>query len=92
MIAGRRDRKRSLIRSNATTAVRVRSVSSMDGVPAFEKGLSPEFGLSIPVSPFTRSASHPELMMYLRQLCALHAAGILTEEEFSAARGRLMGS
>jgi hypothetical protein len=30
--------------------------------------------------------------MYLRQLSTLRAAGILTDEEFSAARGRLLGS
>jgi hypothetical protein len=38
------------------------------------------------------SSSQPELTTYLRQLSTLHAAGILTDDEFSAARGRLLGS
>jgi hypothetical protein len=92
MIAGRRDRKRSLIRSKAIPTVLAGSNSSMDGLPAFQEGSSAEFGHTTPVSPYTRPASHPELMMFLRQLSTLHAVGILTNEEFSAARGRLMGS
>jgi hypothetical protein len=38
------------------------------------------------------SAPQPELTTYLRQLSTLHAAGILTDDEFSAVKGRLLGS
>jgi hypothetical protein len=92
MIAGRRDRRRSLIRSNAVTSVMARSLSSRNGAAAFQRGSVSEFGYSVPVPSYTRSSSQPELTTYLRQLSTLHAAGILTDDEFSAARERLFGS
>ncbi len=92
MIAGRRDRRRSLIRSKAMAAVMARSLSPKDGVAAYQMGPSSEFGNAIPASPFAMSGSQPDLKMYLRQLSTLHAAGILTDEEFQAASGRLLGS
>ena len=92
MIAGRRDRRRSLIRSNAVTSVRTRSLSSKNGVAAFPWGSASEFGHTASVPSYTRSSPQPELTTYLRQLSMLHAAGILTDDEFSAARGRLLGS
>jgi hypothetical protein len=92
MIAGRRDRRRSLIRSNAVTSIIARSLSSKNGVAAFQRGSASEFGYNAPVTSYNMSSSQPELTMYLRQLATLHAAGILTDDEFSAARGRLMGS
>jgi hypothetical protein len=92
MIAGRRDRKRSLIRSNAMTPVMTRNVSSRDGVAALQGGISSEFGYSARMSPSTMSVSPAELTACFRQLSVLHAAGILTDEEFFAARGRLLGS
>jgi hypothetical protein len=85
MIAGRRARKRSLIRSKAMTAAMAGTLSSMDGVATFPMGSSYDLNHSVP-------APQPELRMYLRQLSTLHAAGILTDEEFSAARTRLFGS
>ncbi len=92
MIAGRRDRRRSLIRSNAMTSVMTRSLSSRNGVTAFQRGSASEFGYHASVPSHTMSSSQPELTTYLRQLSTLHAAGILTDDEFSAARGRLLGS
>ena len=92
MIAGRRDRRRSLIRSKAVTGVMARSLSSKNGVAAFQRGSGSEFGYTAPVHSYTVSSSQPELTTYLRQLSSLHAAGILTDDEFSAARGRLLGS
>jgi hypothetical protein len=68
------------------------NMSPKNGVAALQSGFSSKFGYAIPVSPSASSASQPEMTMYLRQLSTLHAAGILTDEEFSAARGRLMGS
>jgi hypothetical protein len=44
------------------------------------------------MSKYTPPASQQEYTTYLRQLSTLHAAGILTDEEFSAARARLLGS
>jgi hypothetical protein len=92
MIARRRDRRRSLIRSNAVTSVMTRSLSSKNGVAAFQRGSASEFGYNAPGPSYTRSSSQPELTAYLRQLSTLHAAGILTDDEFSAARGRLLRS
>jgi hypothetical protein len=92
MIAGRRARKRSLIRSSAMTAAMVRTLSSLDGVAAYQTGAASEFGHTTPTSSYSMSRRQPELTMYLRQLSALHAAGVLTDEEFSAASGRLFGS
>jgi hypothetical protein len=92
MIAGRRARKRSLIRSSAMTAAMVRTLSSLDGVAAYQSGAPSELGHANPNSSFSMSARQPELTMYLRQLFTLHAAGVLTDEEFSAASWRLFGS
>ncbi len=92
MIAGRRDRRRSLIRSNAMTAAMTKNGSSKNNVEAFSRGSSSEFGRGIPASPFAMYEYQAELTTYLRQLSSLHAAGILTDAEFSAARGRLFGS
>ncbi len=92
MIAGRRDRRRSLISSNAVTSVLAMSLSSRNGVTAFQRGSASGFGYHAPVPSSTMSSSQPEMTTYLRQLSTLHAAGILTDEEFSAARGRLLGS
>jgi hypothetical protein len=92
MIAGRRDRRRSLIRSNAVPSAMTRSLFSKNGVKAFQRGSASEFGYSGPVPFYTMPSSQPELTTYLRQLSTLHAAGILTDDEFSAAKGRLLGS
>jgi hypothetical protein len=92
MIAGRRDRKRSLIRSKAMAATMTRSLSTKDGVATFQRGFSSDFSHTTPLSSYTVSAAQPDLTMYLRQLSTLYTAGILTDEEFSAARSRLLGS
>jgi hypothetical protein len=92
MIAGRRARKRSLIRSGAMTAAITRTLSSMDGVSAFQRGPSSEPGRISTLPSYTHATSQSEMVMYLRQLATLHGAGILTDEEFSAAQARLMGS
>ena len=92
MIAGRRDRSRSLIRSKAMAAAMARKLSPRDGVAAFQRGDPSEFGKVTPPSPFAMPVTQRELTTYLRQLSTLHAAGILTDEEFHAASGRLIGS
>lgn len=92
MIAGRRDRRRSLIRSKVMAAAMTRSLSPKDGVAAFQRGDTSEFGSATPVSPFAMPVAQPELTTYLRQLSTLHAVGVLTDEEFDAASSRLLGS
>jgi len=92
MIAGRRQRKRPLIRSDARVSAVTRGLSQKDDMPAYQSGSYAEFGLVSSVFPYTQSAIQPELTVYLRQLSGLHAAGILTDDEFLAARGRLIGS
>ena len=91
MIADRRDRKRSLIRSMAKLA-QARSLSPIDGLAAYQSGATHDIShaKSTPISAMT--SSQPEMISYLRQLSTLHAAGILNDEEFSAASGRLLGS
>lgn len=74
------------------TSVMARSLSSKNGVAALQRGSASEFGYNAPVPSYTMSSSQPELTLYLRQLSTLHAAGILTDDEFAAARGRLFGS
>jgi len=74
------------------TSAMAGSLSSKNGVVAFQRGSASEFGYNAPVPSYTRSSLQPELTTYLRQLSTLHAAGILTDDEFSAARGRLLGS
>jgi hypothetical protein len=44
------------------------------------------------VASYPISVPQPDLSTYLRQLSTLHAAGILTDDEFSAVKGRLLGS
>ncbi len=92
MIAGRRDRKRPLIRSKAVAAVTYKNLSPMGGVTALQKETSPGPIQDKAVSSFAMSATPPEITTYLRQLSSLHAGGILTDDEFSAASGRLLGS
>lgn len=107
MIAGRRARKRSLIRLNAGSACNSQNRSTFDGttplgqkqgsvrseIPKLVLKSSPaETAYTTPLSPYAASASQPELSRYLRQLTALHAAGILTDDEFLAAKARLFGS
>ncbi len=91
MIAGRRDRRRSLIRSKVMAAALARSLSPKDGVAAIQRGSS-DFGNATPASPLAVPGFQPELTVYLRQLSALHEAGILNDDEFHAASGRLLGS
>jgi hypothetical protein len=92
MIAGRRDRRRSLIRSNVTTAALSRRLSPKNGVALFQRGSSSDFDSAAAAHPFGMPGSQTEWTTYLHQLSTLHTAGILTDEEFSAARGRLLGS
>ena len=89
MIEKRRVRRRSLIRSSAFIPARANFLSSKDGVADHPMGPS---GMehTTPISNFAVPNSDPK--MFLRQLSSLHAAGILTDEEFSAASLRLIGS
>jgi hypothetical protein len=63
-----------------------------NGQAAVLKTTAIERGFTTPFTQYPVSAPQPELSQYLRQLSILHAAGILTDEEFSAAKGRLVGS
>jgi len=89
MIEKRRARKRSLIRSSALNPARAEFLSSMDGVADSQMGPS-TMDHTTPLSPYAIPQSDSK--MFLRQLSSLHAAGILTDEEFSAASMRLIGS
>lgn len=107
MIAGRRARRKPLIRAAAMKAVVARNLSILDGtirrkqdqrrdrqegLTSYSKEISAEQTQATSVSNFTRASSQPEAMGYLRQLAALHAAGVLTDEEYFSARDRLFGS
>ncbi len=108
MIAGRRARRRTLIRPDAMTSVLARTLSAVDSVVrrapdpknsrqsgqvTFSNGISTENTYSTPVpSNDPASSSQYEMIRYLRQLSALHDAGVLNDNEFAAARGRLFGS
>jgi hypothetical protein len=81
-----------LIRSKVMAAAMARSLSPKDGVAAYQMGSSSELRNATLASPFATPGSQPELKTYLRQLYTLHAAGILTDAEFQAASGRLLGS
>ncbi len=49
-------------------------------------------GTPIPVNGVARrKQNHGHTQMYLQQLSALHASGVLTDEEFSAVKQRLLG-
>ena len=106
MITGRRARRRPLIRSGAMAAVIVRSLSTMDsavkhnheqenaaqnGESTYPRGSASGQGYTMPLSE-SAAPAQPEITKYLRQLSALHAAGVLTDAEFSLAKGRLFGS
>ena len=107
MIIGRRVRRRTLIRPATVTAVLARTLSAVDGVVrrtpdsknsrqnkpvTFSNGTSTEQAYPAPLSSYDPSTSQHDMMRFLRQLSALHDAGILTDDEFAAARGRLYGS
>lgn len=107
MIAGRRARKRPLIRAAAMKAVIVRNLSVIDSAAlrhldprrARQEGLTTILDKSSLEQAYTRSLSTSgdsslqlDSVKYLHQLYALHAAGVLTDDEFSAARGRLFDS
>ena len=89
MIAKRRARKRSLIRSHVMNTAMPKTLSSMGGVMAIG---SKDLGYAKPFQSHSRPVLQTDITAYLRQLSILHAAGILTDEEFSAARERLFGS
>ena len=90
MIAKRRARKRSLIRSNIMNAALTKTLSSMEDASTIQTG---SFASHVtPLSSYSRPVLQSNLTNYLHQLSTLHAAGILTDEEFSAARTRLFGS
>jgi len=44
------------------------------------------------LSSYATTSSLSESMFYLKQLTALHGAGILTDAEYTAAQQRLLGS
>lgn len=108
MIAGRRVRKRTLIRSDAMSSVLARTLSAVDGVvrrspdqkknprqtgPVSFSNSSPDAKIyPEPLSQYDPSSSQQEIMKYLRQLSVLHDASVLTDDEFSAAMCRLFGS
>ena len=107
MIAGRRVRKRTLIRTDAMTSVIARTLSAADGVirrnsdqrsarrggsVSYSSATSAGQEHSMPPTPYDSASSQLDMMRYLRQLSALHDAGVLTDDEFSAAKGRLFGS
>jgi hypothetical protein len=92
MIAKRRARKQPLIRSNSLATILTRAQSSTDGVSEVQSGAFSDLGHTTPLSKNAIPAPQYELTMYLRQLTTLHVAGILTDEEFSAASCRLLGS
>jgi len=100
-MAGRRERRRPLIRSNSLAAVIARNGGTkrsedpknerQNGQTApLKKTVTEQATTSL--SQYAASTSQPELSQYLRQLSTLHTAGILTDEEFSAAQRRLFGS
>ena len=101
MIAGRRARKRPLIRTGVMMAVIARSLSSADNDLAkygTQDGNAPNSGRSVmdlghttPIMEYSAS-DQPDMTRYLRQLSSLHAAGVLTDDEFKKAKGRLFGS
>lgn len=101
MLAGRRARKRPLIYSQAVTTVTAWGAGSIPGQEArltwqdtqvvmWKASVSRPGPVQRPEQ--TASTSQLELSRYLRQLQGLHAAGILSDDEFSAAKGRLFGS
>lgn len=102
MMAGRRDRRRPLIRSGAMAAVIIRNGGTkrsqdlnsewQNDQAALSKATVTGPSYTMLPSQNAASSSQPELGRYLRQLSALHAAGVLTDKEFSAAKARLFGS
>ena len=78
-----------MIRSTALDTAKVGILSSLGGVANFQMGSS-ELDHASPDSAY--AMPQPDFKKYLSQLSALHTAGILTDEEFSAASMRLIGS
>jgi hypothetical protein len=102
MMAGRRDRRRPLIRSKALPAITARNGNNKQN-PESNNGMQNDRAevknsstsdtvYTKPLSPYTASTAHLELSRYLRQLSALHDVGVLNDDEFLAARRRLSGS
>lgn len=107
MIAGRRVRKRPLIRSATLKAIITKNLSvdqdvvsrrqdqqdiRHNGAAAFPKGYLSDSNRNRLPAQYTDSVPLSASLKYLQQLSALQAAGILTDEEVSAAKGRLLGS
>ena len=100
MMTGRRARRRPLIRSEAMEKT-LPAMDSMtgrsqdqgdNGLAAVLKAYPSEEGYLTPLSLHAASLPQPGLTRYLQQLSALHAVGVLTDNEFSAAKRRLFGS
>jgi hypothetical protein len=93
MIAGRRARKRPLIRNASVNAVITKNLSaSKEAVRPNrdQRGIHQDGASAFPAQYFD-SIQLSESLRYLQQLSALRAAGVLTADEFVAARGRLLG-
>ena len=84
MIAGRRARTRPLIRA-ARSVVIASSLFAAEGMSGRSPGNKTARQDGAAVFP-------SESMKYLQQLSTLQAAGLLTDEEVSAAKRRLLGS
>ena len=101
MMAVRRDRRRPLIRSNAIVTALARNgmirqshgqkSEQQNSQAAVMKAAFSEAGHA-QIQKHDAYTSQLELSRYLRQLSSLHAAGVLTDDEFATAKGRLFGS
>ncbi|HJS17982.1 MAG TPA: hypothetical protein VJ785_04495 [Anaerolineales bacterium] len=100
-------RKRPLIRTVSLKAVITKNLSvdqdvvkqrqdqwdvRHNGASALPKGYISDSSRNSLPTQYAKSIPLSESLKYLQQLAALQAAGILTAEEASAARGRLLGS
>lgn len=97
MIAGRRARKQTLIRVPAKTSIIVRNLSGVGDLVRRRRNPKSQTDPSQQVedtksAPWDISLPFSDSMMYLQQLSTLHEAGVLTDEEYLMARGRLLGS
>jgi hypothetical protein len=97
MVAERRARNRPLIGAIALTATEAWPRASAGVMGNLHDGLTYNLQdystgpLDVPQPP-TVQMREPDRMAYLHQLVTLHRFGVLTDEEFLAAKQRLLGA
>jgi len=81
---------RTALIAGTATAVSNKVAGRQAGAAVPRPAPGPELAAAAAVAPAAGAAMTPETMALLKQLADLHAAGVLTAEEFAEQKARLL--